>query len=135
MVAMTSPSTSEAVEVIAEELRSLRAIKGHFEGGVWDDRVDQWGGRKQELMTQLGSRFGLGTNTNAQVVDLLGPPDQIVREGDRLFEMVARQSIPERSAHDSLELLIYYWRGAHDFLYFRSNGRNILGSGWWYAYE
>jgi hypothetical protein len=64
---------------------------------------------------------------------LLAPPDLTASEGDDLFDLV--NSLPEfeKPATDPYELLIYYWRGMHDFLYFTSQGETIIVSGWWYA--
>jgi hypothetical protein len=123
----------ETLEDIAAEFRSLRTIKGHFEGGTWNDDLDKWMGRKHQLMIQLGSRLGTGEYSKAQVIQLLAPPDLTAREGDDLFDLV--NSLPEfeKPATGPYDLLIYYWRGTHDFLYFTSRGQTIINSGWWYA--
>lgn len=39
---------------------------------------------------------------------------------------------PDRVRGDSL---IYYWRGEHDYLYFRLMAQQHVRSGWYYAYE
>jgi len=117
----------------ATEFRSLRTIKGHFEDGAWDDDLDKWMGRKHQLMTQLGSQLGEGEYSKAQIIQLLAPPDLTAREGDDLFDLV--NSLPEfaKPATGPYDLLIYYWRGVHDFLYFTARGQTIINSGWWYA--
>ena len=119
----------------AAEFRSLRTIKGHFEGGTWNNKVDRWMGRKHQIMIQLGSRLGTGDCSKAQIIQLLGPPDLSARKGDVPFDLV--NSLPEfkKPATALYELLIYYWRGTHDFLYFTSQGETIFNSGWWYAGE
>lgn len=124
---------TDPIEDIAAEFRNLRTIKGHFGGGTWNDDVDKWMGRKHQLMIQLGSRLGAGEYSKAQVIQLLGPPDLVAREGDDFFDLV--NSLPEfeKPATGPYELLIYYWRGTHDLLYFTSQGEAILNSGWWYA--
>jgi hypothetical protein len=90
-------------------------------------------GRKHQLMLQLGARLGAGDCRRAQVVQLLGPPDLIAREGDAPFDSVSRLAESEKPATGPYELLIYHWRGTHDFLYFTAQGETILNSGWWYA--
>jgi hypothetical protein len=123
----------ETVEDIAAEFRSLRTIKGHFEGGTWNDDLDEWMGRKHQLMIQLGSRLGAGEYNKAQVIQLLASPDLIAREGDDLFDLVNSLAEFEKPATGPYDLLIYYWRGRHDFLYFTSRGQTIINSGWWHA--
>jgi hypothetical protein len=125
--------TREAIEDIAAEFRSLRTLKGHFEGGTWDDDLDKWMGRKHQLMIQLGSRLGAGQHSKAQVIQLLAPPDLTASEGDDLFDVVSSLPEFEKPATGPYELLIYYWRGMHDFLYFTSQDETIINSGWWYA--
>jgi hypothetical protein len=126
------PATDSLVD-IAAEFRSLRTIKGHFEGGTWDDDLDKWMGRKHQLMIQLGSRLGTGEYSEAQIIQLLAPPDLTAREGDALFDLVGSLAEFEEPTTGPYDLLIYYWRGSHDFLYFASRGQTIISSGWWYA--
>jgi hypothetical protein len=122
-----------SIQDIAAEFRNLRTVKGHFQGGTWNDDVDKWMGRKHQLMIQLGSRLGAGEYKEAQVLQWLGPPDLIAREGADLFDLI--NSLPEfeRPTTGPYDLLIYYWRGTHDVLYFTSQGETIINSGWWYA--
>jgi len=124
-----------SVQDIAAEFRNLRTIKGHFEGGTWKDDVDKWMGRKHQLMIQLGSRLGAGEYSKTQIIQWLGSPDLIAREGDDTFDLVSSLPKFEKPATGPYELLIYYWRGTHDFLYLTSQGESIINSGWWYAGE
>jgi len=32
-------------------------------------------------------------------------------------------------------LLVYEWRGSHDFLFFEADGDRVTRSGWWFAGE
>jgi hypothetical protein len=120
-------------EELAAQFRDLHTIKGHFQDGDWNADVDTWMGRKHQLMLQLGARLGAGDCRRAQVVQLLGPPDLTAREGDAPFDWVSRLPEFEKPATGPYELLIYYWRGTHDFLYFAAQGESILNSGWWQA--
>jgi len=123
------------LEDIAAEFRGLRSTKGHFEGGTWNADLDKWMGRKHHIMIQLGSRLGSGECAKAEIIQRLGPPDQTARESDASFDLLNRLPEFERPAAGPYELLIYYWRGAHDFLYLISQDETILSSGWWYAGE
>lgn len=128
-----TPLNVDPIENLAAEFKTLRTQKGHFEGGLWNDDVDKWMGRKHQIMIELGSHLGTGEYSTDQVIDLLAPPDLIAREGDDFFELVSSMSEFEKPAAGSYELLIYYWRGTHDVLYFTAQGERIINSGWWYA--
>jgi predicted PolB exonuclease-like 3'-5' exonuclease len=123
-------AAGEDARSLAQEFKMLRAHSGHFSGGAWNDDVDRYGGRKQQVMLRLAEVLGQGSHTRADVIDRLGDPDEVLKPGDMMF----------RHAYSGgdvrvRELLVYHWRGQHDFLYFTSDGTQVLGSGWWYALE
>jgi hypothetical protein len=122
-------------EEFAAEFVRLRAVQGHFQGGSWNDDVDAWSGRKHRVMLDLGSRLSAAGCKQERLTDLLGSPDRIARPGDAIFDEVSRQAEFEEPPGPDYELLVYYWRGARDYLYFTADGETILGSGWWHAYE
>jgi hypothetical protein len=126
------PISSQSEE-IAAQFRDLRAIKGHFQDGDWNPDVDAWMGRKHQLMLQLGARLGAGDCLREQLVQLLGPPDLTAREGDAPFDSISRLPEFDKPATGPCELLVYTWRGTHDFLYFTAQGETIFNSGWWQA--
>ncbi|HSJ53823.1 MAG TPA: hypothetical protein VLC52_08735 [Anaerolineae bacterium] len=136
----TSPASqgcalpAETRELAAEFVR-LRTVHGHFQGGSWIAEVDDWMGHKHRVMIELGTRLGEAGCKREQIMELLGPPDLIAGPGDALYDQVRNQPAFEKPPDQAYELLIYHWRGAHDFLYFRSAGETITGSGWWHAYE
>jgi len=132
-VETTEKGGMDSIEDLAAEYRRLRLVKGHFEGGTWNDDVDKWMGRKHQLMIQLGALLGTGECSRAEVIRLLADPDRIVRAGDELFDLVSSLPDFEEPAAGPYELLIYHWRGQHDFLYFTCQGETIANSGWWYA--
>jgi len=120
---------------LADAFKDLRAIQGHFDGGAWNDDVDQWMGRKHRLMIELGQRLGAGATGKTRVVELLGAPDAIAQEGDALYEQIRDRAEFEGPSGGGDQFLIYYWRGEHDFLYLTAQGEQTLGAGWWYAGE
>jgi len=126
---------SAASQELAAEFVRLRAVEGHFQGGPWIAEVDDWMGHKHQVMIDLGTRLARTGCGQVQVTDLLGSPDQIAGPGDPVFEQVSGHAEFEKPPDEAYELLIYYWRGAHDFLYFTSVGGAIVGAGWWYALE
>ncbi|KYF80874.1 hypothetical protein BE20_00825 [Sorangium cellulosum] len=122
--------TKATINALAKEFRELREVRGHFSGGPWNDAVDKWGGRKQVVMGILGTKLGDGAHTKAEVVALLGEPDEIVAAGTPAFRRFARTPAPHTK-----ELLVYHWRGDHDVLFFASDGTTVLSVGHWGAKE
>lgn len=118
------------VGALSAEFKTLRAQSGHFSGGTWNDAVDKFGGRKHEVMQQLGEALGDGTHTRNEIVMLLGPPDLVLKPGDPMFRDSYNAGDPRVR-----ELLVYHWRGMHDFLYFAGDGTQVFVSGWWNAWE
>jgi len=61
---------------IGKSFRTLRSVRGNFEGGLWDDQVDSYQGAKHQLMMQLDKVFlnikGLEMKT---VHEVMGLPD------------------------------------------------------------
>jgi len=123
------------VEQIADEFKKTRAIKGHFDGGAWNDEADKWMGRKHRLMIELGLRLAGGRYEKSDIIRLLDPPDRIAGKGDYLFEQIVSEKQYDLSTPYSYEFLVYYWRGRHDFLFFTCQDGVITNSGWWYAGE
>ncbi len=123
------------VDEIADEFKKIREIKGHFDGGEWNDEVDKWMGRKHRLMIKLGLRLAGGNYEKSDIIKLLDQPDRIVGKGDYLFELIISQKRYDSLTAASYEFLVYYWRGRHDFLFFTCQDGVIINSGWWYAGE
>lgn len=122
-------ATALSLDELAAELRALRAIPGHFGGGEWNDDVDRSGGRKVEVLGELGARLGDGTHDEPELA-ALGPPDVTITGS-----APAMEGIFPRGADPYDRLLVFYWRGGHDFLYFQVRGTRIVGHAWWNAGE
>jgi hypothetical protein len=125
----------EKLRQIAEAFKTLRTIRGHFDGGTWNDDVDRWMGRKHRLMLQISTLVAENDYSRSEIIQLLNPPDRIVREGDNLYNQIAALPDHRRLDFPSEEYLIYYWRGAHDYLFFTCENRMIVSADWWYAGE
>lgn len=97
---------------LGQEYQELRKQPGHFSGGgEWNAAVDKWGGRKHEVMGELGELLK-GQSTEV-LLATMGEPD--------------RRSAGER--------WIYYWRGGHDYLFFDCRAGKIVNVDWWMAGE
>jgi hypothetical protein len=127
--------TLDAIQGMADAFRRLRAVVGHFNGGDWNDDVDRWMGKKHALMIELGERLGTGAYSRSQVVDLLGKPDAIARQGDALYDRIRDRGEFAGPSGEVEAFLVYHWRGEHDFMYLIVREEAILGAGWWYAGE
>ncbi len=121
---------NKAFPDLPAEFKSLRAARGHFDGGQWNDAVDRWGGRKQIIMQSLANRLTQSGANCGAVTATLGKPDLIAGPDDDLFEQLASatQTPPYR-------ILIWFWRGKHDFLYFRCFDPEPATASWWHAQE
>jgi hypothetical protein len=115
---------------LAAEFRVLRAQRGHFSGGEWNDAVDRWDGRKHQVMRQLADALGDGTHSRADIIAMIGEPDDVLRAGARGF------ADAYGGGDDRVrQLLVYEWRGRHDFLFFTSDGTRVFAADWWFALE
>lgn len=114
-----------ALQDLGAEFRELRTVRGHFGGGSWVEAVDAWGGRKHQIMGELGE--ALAKAPESCIREIMGPPDAVSHPGDLSWTLVG----PAAGTH----LLVYEWRGMHDFLYFTRDGSAALGYGWWMAGE
>jgi len=101
---------------LADEYRTLRKKKGHFNGGEWADDLDRWDGRMHSVMAQLGQNLGTPEHTESEITGLMGEPDS-------------------RPTVNGDTHLIYLWRGWHDYLYFICRNGRVKESRWYFAYE
>lgn len=106
---------------LAKEWAELRDVRGHFQGGTWNEDADSWKGRKFKVMTELGELLGKPGTTQAHLLEVMGDPDH------------TNTSLVE--APPGSQTFIYEWRGMHDFLYFVCSGGKVIKSGWWMAFE
>jgi hypothetical protein len=121
---------------LAREWRSLRAQRGHFDGGRWSDDLDRWQGRKHQLMQSLAQRARAAAWTPAQLRQWLGRPDAQWR-GDAPEHALTLQPMrwdgltPPANAL----LFVYHWRGSRDRLIVALHGGRIVATGWLFEHE
>lgn len=115
---------------LGAEFRLLRQQPGHFSGGAWNDDVDKWDGRKHRVMIALAKALGDGSHSNAEIVAVMGEPDAVLKPGQYMFGLAYDGRDPRVR-----ELVVYEWRGMHDFLFFTSDGESVFGADWWMALE
>ncbi|MET1077700.1 MAG: hypothetical protein ABWY06_06735 [Pseudomonas sp.] len=134
-LALKADGTAAATEetATAEQFQALRAVKGHFNGGTWNDRVDTWNGEKHQVMQKLQAQILRGEKQAADVRDLFGEPEQIWPESaDQYAQLVQRAQWQGRP---SGEIWAYYWRGQHDQLLVALKDGKVTAAGWLLAWE
>lgn len=113
---MNNPSSDPALDALAADYRALRASPTEVK-------------RRGEVMDKLRAILGDGAHTRAEVIRLMGPPDEVAASGSvTLHRMKAARRPPQGS-----ELLVYHVRGGHDVLYFDCEGEKVLGARFWHA--
>src|SRR5579872_1036793 len=80
---------------LGRRFQDLRRRQRDRKPGEFDRDLDGFGGKLHEVMIELGKRLGRAGTTGAQVIAIMGEPD-------------------ERKA----ERWVYLWRGWQDYLYF-----------------
>jgi hypothetical protein len=122
---------ADDLAALGAEYQRLRGEPGHWSDppAAWNPATDAPGGRKRAVMDEL--RAGLAAATRSRVVAVMGAPDAVARPGDPLWQLAASSEPPPAAP----ELLVYTWRGHHDFLYFEVDGDRVTRSAWWLAYE
>lgn len=117
------------------EYKKIRKVRGHFNGGVWNNEVDQWLGHKHQLMLQFSKYFGRGGHQVSEVIRYMGSPDNIIEPGSPMPQQFNR--LPQYTGVDlnDSRFLIYQWRGDHDFLFFEIKNEVVIASSWWHAGE
>ena len=118
-----------------QEYQELRLSKGHFQGGKWNSDVDDWNGRKHQLMTKL-AEYAIDQDWDAdELKKHFGEPDEKILPGSELFDQIARHGQNKELLKSGNEFAFYHWRGTHDFLIFVLNDQHVNGYDWWYPRE
>ncbi|KAG0262383.1 hypothetical protein DFQ27_002365 [Actinomortierella ambigua] len=122
------------IQQAGQEYQKLRQIKGHFDGGSWDDDVDSPQGKKRQVMDTLGSYFGQNDTLINNVVQTMGEADvNCDSVGGFVTSDYEGCSVGGAGAY-----LVYKWRGFHDYLWFKRSAETpskVVESDWFYAWE
>ena len=116
------------LEEMSTQFSEIRRQKGHFDGEEWNNEVDLWSGRKHILMQALSNRLDAISASKRQVIEVMGKPDRIVNATAAEFE-----ELPALNGDG--EILIYFWRNSHDYLYFNCGRGAGCEPEWQYALE
>lgn len=112
-----TPVKKVDLNALAAEFRDLRKQTSHYkQGGEFNHNVDPYGSRMHQVMEELEARLTPAPPTIADLTALLGEPDA-------------------KETREGLLVLLYYWRGRHDYLYFVTDGKKVTAIRWYFAYE
>ncbi|MBU2711807.1 hypothetical protein [Zooshikella harenae] len=120
-----------SLDSLSKRYRELQQIPGHFQGGEWDPLVDEWMGEKHRIMQALHYKLKQKYSTVPEIRKLLGEPNWEVTKGHLFFsELNSHCQDDQVTVYD-----VFFWRGQTDFLFFGSDGLNVLCLDWWHAGE
>ncbi|KAK3814572.1 MAG: hypothetical protein JOS17DRAFT_795369 [Linnemannia elongata] len=158
-------SVSSEFQALGQSLQNLRTVKGHWDGGDADPRVDNFNGEKHQTLQKLGEYFGKPGTPAANILATMGEPDEIKRTMDEAFQaslmpgpMVSGGTggqihlatgaglndfsttmMPSGATNDAPQVMyfIYKWRNNHDYLWFKVDAikEEVIESSWYHAYE
>ncbi len=126
---------SLSLEESGLEFQKLRKTKGHFSGGKWSDSVDKWMGRKHQVMLHLQQKLTSKRADKHTIISIMGNPDIMLNYNDPQAPEFYLNTLSREVKQAGDEILIYKWRGSHDFLYFVIRKKKQLKSDWWMALE
>lgn len=137
----TETLSMQQLDVLGNEMRELRSIKGHWvEGGSYNKDTDSFGGRKHRLMELLGKQLGVAGTPAATVIRVLGQPDEL--KGQSIQQMPGPVIVNGHPSNNSVTSsndysLIYYWRGKHDYMMIQVNAETecVTSYSWYSALE
>lgn len=84
---------------------------------------DVWGSDFHLIMQQLGRRLGKKGTHKEEVTRWMDSPDY------------QSDSIDAIKLNADEEIMVYHWRGWHDWLYFIIKDDMVKNYDWWFAYE
>jgi len=117
-----------SLEQMKSQYMELRESHGHFDGKPWNADVDLWSGKKHLIMRALSHWLETEAADKQQVLEVMGQPDTMITAGVEGFD-----ELPEEVKKG--EVLIYFWRSRHDYLYFSCREAMPCNANWWHAYE
>lgn len=83
----------------------------------------KWKSDLQLVMEELGTRLGKSQTHKNRILKYMGTPD------------LEPYSIEMIKLNDDERIIVYHWRGWHDWLYFVIRKNRVVKMNWWYAYK
>lgn len=121
---------------LAQAFRTLRKVRGHFDGGAWNNDVDRWQGHKHVVMQALATQMLNQRASTAQLRQAMGEPDARWMPGQAEQTRAIEQAQWQGAAGGKAATLwLYRWRGTHDQLVLALEHDRVAAAGWLYQWE
>lgn len=88
-----------------------------------DPCIRKWNSDMHWITAELGKRLGKPGTTRTEIIKWMGIPDY---EGNHIEVL---------KIADHTTIMVYHWRGWHDWLYFILEDDRVQYFDWWMAYE
>jgi hypothetical protein len=127
-----TPANDDKLNKLLAQYSQLRIRQKALPQGVFDKELRSPDGQLSNVLGELGTQLGNPAYKKADIIRLMGEPDAIKSGKDYQPHSIGERS--EKPLADDL-LLIYFWRGWHDYLYFVSRNDVIQNAHWYFAGE
>jgi hypothetical protein len=127
-------ATDSTLTALAAQYQTLWARQKALPQGEFDKELRGSGGQLEKVLTELGQRLGKSKYTEQDIVRIMGEPDARKTAGEFLPPSIDHRA-PRGVIEKDKTILIYFWRGWHDYLFFVSQRGKITGAYWYLAGE
>ena len=110
----------ESVEQLSSEFKRLKTNGNR-------DCCRNYGSGLMKSMEMLSDSIEIHTNEE-RIIQLMGLPDNYATKDHPIEHHFTQLGKEEK-------VLIYYWRGMHDFVYFVLMNKQLISKQWYYALE
>jgi hypothetical protein len=110
----------ENIKEISKKYKKLRKHKNQ-------DCCKNYGSGLMTSMGVLKDSINLATTEN-NIIKIMGPPDAYATQKKPIEYHFAELKKNQK-------VLIYHWRGMHDFLYFVLEDNHLVNKDWYFAFE
>jgi hypothetical protein len=110
----------ESLDQISKKYQGLRKLRN-------EECCTYYGSGLMKIMMQLSDSLNIGISEN-RIIEIMGEPDLIATQKEPLDHHFTQ-------LNENQKVLIYKWRGLHDFLYFELNENKLFYKNWYYALE
>lgn len=130
----TAVPNDDNINALAKQYSQLRVRQKALPAGTFDKELRSAGGQLEKVLAELGSQLGKPTYRQEDIIRFMGQPDAIKSAGEYQPHSIAPNEQAGKIPNDAI-LLIYFWRGWHDYLYFVSQNGVIQSAHWYFAGE